>query len=76
MNFELLDQAKEKIPNIPVLVNLCSMRVKQINKGEVRPLVKPFPGEETIDVVYREIIEGKLTAEVDYDAIKRHSTHR
>ena len=54
MNFELLDKAKARISSIPVLVNLCSLRVKQINQG-MRPLVKPAPGEETIDVVLREI---------------------
>ena len=49
MNFELLEQAKERVPSIPVLVNMCSLRVKQINQG-MRPLVKPGVGEETIEV--------------------------
>ncbi len=70
MNFELLDKAKARIPSIPVLVNLTSLRVKQINQG-MRPLVKPMPGEETIDVVLREIAEGKLVAEVDFDTLER-----
>ena len=70
MNFELLDKAKARIPSIPVLVNLTSLRVKQINQG-LRPLVKPMPGEETIDVVLREIAEGKLVAEVDFDTLER-----
>ena len=70
MNFELLEQAKERISSIPVLVNMCSLRVKQINQG-MRPLVKPRLGEETIDVVLREIAEGKLDAEVDYDTLER-----
>ena len=70
MNFELLEQAKERISSIPVLVNVCSLRVKQINQG-MRPLVKPRLGEETIDVVLREIAEGKLDAEVDYDTLER-----
>ena len=70
MNFELLEQAKERVPSIPMLVNMCSLRVKQINQG-MRPLVKPAPGEETIDVVLREIAEGKLIAEVDFDTLER-----
>ena len=70
MNFELLDKAKARISSVPVLVNLCSLRVKQINQG-MRPLVKPMVGEETIDVVLREIAEGKLIAEVDFDSLER-----
>ena len=70
MNFELLEQAKERVPSVPMLVNLCSLRVKQINQG-MRPLVKPMVGEETIDVVLREIAEGKLIAEVDFDTLER-----
>ena len=70
MNFELLDKAKVRISSVPVLVNLCSLRVKQINQG-MRPLVKPMVGEETIDVVLREIAEGKLIAEVDFDTLER-----
>ena len=70
MNFELLEQAKERVPSIPVLVNMCSLRVKQINQG-MRPLVKPGVGEETIDTVLREIAEGKLIAEIDFDAIAK-----
>ena len=70
MNFELLDKAKARIPSIPVLVNLTSLRVKQINQG-MRPLVKPMPGEETIEVVLRDIAEGKLVAEVDFDTLER-----
>ena len=70
MNFELLEQAKERVSSIPGLVNMCSLRVKQINQG-MRPLVKPRVGEETIDVVLREIAEGKLDVEVDYDTLER-----
>ena len=70
MNFELLDKAKARVSSIPVLVNLCSLRVKQINQG-MRPLVRPEPGEETIDTVLREIAEGKLVSQVDFEALER-----
>ena len=70
MNFELLDKAKARISSVPVLVNLCSLRVKQINQG-MRPLVRPEPGEETIDLVLREIAEGKLVSQVDFEALER-----
>ena len=70
MNFELLEQAKERVSSIPVLVNMCSLRVKQINQG-MRPLVKPEAGEETIDTVLREIAEGKLVSQVDFETLER-----
>ena len=70
MNFELLEQAKERVPSIPMLVNMCSLRVKQINQG-MRPLVKPEAGEETIDTVLREIAEGKLVSQVDFETLER-----
>ena len=70
MNFELLDKAKARISSVPVLVNLCSLRVKQINQG-MRPLVKPGVGEETIDTVLREIAEGKLVSQVDFETLER-----
>ncbi len=71
MNVALLEQAKAKVPSIPVLVNMASMRVKQLNEG-MRPLVKPNSvDEDVLDIVLREIAEGKLMAEVDFDALAR-----
>ena len=64
MNIELLEQAKEKIPSIPVLINAISKRVKQLIAGQ-RPLVKPLsPDEDKVDIVLREIVEGKLAVEM------------
>ena len=65
LNIELISQAKERIPSVPVLVNMVSKRVRQLNAGH-RPLVKPKVGEEKTDVALREIVEGKLIAEVDF----------
>ena len=70
MNFQLLDKAKARVSSIPVLVNMCSLRVKQLNQG-MRPLLKPEPGEETIDTVLREIAEGKLISQVDLETLER-----
>ncbi len=70
MNFQLLDRAKARINSVPVLVNMCSLRVKQLNQG-LRPLVKPEPGEETIDTVLREIAEGKLVSQIDFEMLER-----
>ncbi|MBT3193594.1 MAG: DNA-directed RNA polymerase subunit omega [Verrucomicrobia bacterium] len=65
MNIELIAAAKERVPSIPVLVNMVSKRVRQLQAGH-RPLVKPKVGEEKTDVAMREIGEGKLIAEIDF----------
>lgn len=71
MNVELIEKAKVRIPSVPVLVNLVSQRVRQLNMGE-RPLVKPLSAEEDrTDIALREIAEGLLISEVDFDAIAR-----
>ena len=70
MNIALLEQAKARVPSVPVLVNMVSMRFRQINEG-MRPLVKPFPEEDRLDLVLREIAEGKLQSEYDFDAFAR-----
>ena len=70
MNVELLEQAKARVPSVPVLVNMVSMRFRQLNEG-MRPLVKPFPEEDRLDLVLREIAEGKLQSEYDFDAFAR-----
>jgi len=71
MNVELLEQAKARVPSVPVLVNMVSQRFRQLNEG-MRPLVKPLSQEEDrLDIVLREIAEGKLQAEYDFDALAR-----
>ena len=71
MNMELLNQARTRISSVPVLVNVVSMRVRQLNDGQ-RPLVKPLShDEDRMDIVLREIAEGKLVAQQDFDALAR-----
>ena len=70
MNIALLEQAKARVPSVPVLVNMVSMRFRQLNEG-MRPLVKPFPEEDRLDLVLREIAEGKLQSEYDFAAFAR-----
>ena len=66
MNAELIEKAKQKVVSVPLLVNMVSRRVRQLNAG-MRPYIKPeFPSEEKVDTALREIIEGKLTAEIGY----------
>lgn len=66
MNIELLEQAKSRIPNVPVLINMVSKRVRQLNSG-FRPYIKPLhPNEDKLDIALREIGEGKLIAEMEF----------
>ena len=71
MDTELLKQAHERIPSVPVLVNLISKRVKQLINGD-KPLVRPKNSDEDrVDTALREVAEGKLISEIDFDAIAR-----
>lgn len=71
MNVDLIDKARVKIPSVPVLINVVSKRVRQLNMGE-RPLVKPLSlDEDKADIALREIAEGKLISEVDFNEIAR-----
>ncbi len=69
----MLEQAKTRGPRRPVLINMVSKRVRQLNAG-FRPYVKPKgPDEERVDIALREIAEGKIIAEVDFSAVKTDS---
>ncbi len=68
MNIALIEAAKERVPSVPILVNMVSKRVRQLNSGD-RPYVKPEVGEEKTDIALREIIDGKIGfARVDESA--------
>ena len=68
MKPELLEQAKTRVPNIPILINMVSKRVRQLDAG-FKPYVRKIsPEEDRVDIALREIAEGKLTAEIDYSA--------
>ena len=61
-----LELAKQKISNIPLLVNVVSRRVRQLNSGN-RPMVKPdHPQMPAMDLALKEIAEGKLSAEISF----------
>ena len=71
MNIELLKKAHERVPSVPLLVNLISKREEQLIAGE-KPLVRPLSSDEDkVDTALREVAEGKLISEVDFDAIAR-----
>lgn len=66
MNVSYLDGARKRLPNVPLLINVVSRRVRQLNAGQ-RPLVKPDnPNMSRADLALKEIAEGKLTAEINY----------
>lgn len=70
MNTDYLEQAKERIPNVPLLINVISRRVRQLNQGH-RPLVKPDdPRMPALDLALKEVAEGKMTAEMAFAAVE------
>ena len=71
MNSELLKKAHEKIQSVPLLVNLISKRERELING-AKPLVRPTSlGEDKCDIALREVAEGKLIAEIDFDSIAK-----
>lgn len=69
MNAELIDKAKQKVASLPLLINMVSRRVRQLNAG-MRPYLKPLtPNEEKVDIALREIAEGKLTSEIGFETL-------
>ena len=66
MNIDTLEKAKQRVPSISVLVNMVSIRVRQLISGQ-RPLIKPENQyEEKEETAIREISEGKIVAEIDF----------
>ena len=61
MNEQLLEQAKEKVKDVRVLINGASKRAAELARG-ARPMVPLTPGEEVdyLDIALREIAEEKL----------------
>ena len=71
MNSELLKKAHEKIPSVPVLVNLISKRERELING-AKPLIRPESLDvDKCDIALQEVAEGKLVAEIDLDAIAK-----
>ncbi len=66
MNTKHLEAAKDRIPNVPLLINVVARRVRQLIRGQ-RPLLKPdTPQTPFLDIALKEIAEGKLTAEIAF----------
>ena len=71
MDSKLLKAAHEKVPSVPVLVNLISKRERELING-AKPLIKPESLDvDKCDIALQEVAEGKLVAEIDFDAIAK-----
>ena len=71
MNADLLKNAHEKIPSVPVLVNLIHKRERELING-AKPLIRPeYLDVDKCDIALHEVAEGKLIAEIDFDAIAK-----
>jgi len=67
MNIEYLEAARAQEPNIPLLINMISKRVRQLNAGQ-RPLVKPdHPNQPNMDIALKEVSQGLIEAVIIYD---------
>ncbi len=55
----LISKAMLTINNKPVLINLLSRRVRQLNKN-ARPFVDKRDGEDNIIIALREVVSGKI----------------
>jgi len=64
MTSTLIDDASKVITSTPVLVNLVSKRVRQLLSGH-RPLVETTAFMSVGDIALNEIIQGKVTPEVE-----------
>ena len=84
MRSDLLKAAHEKVPCVPVLVNLISKREKELINGS-KPLVNPTTlltaedrsknrtglDVDKCDIALAEVAQGKLIAEIDFDQIAK-----
>ena len=59
MNTELVEKALEVVTDEPLLINLVSKRVQQLNNGR-SPLITVVERMGTADIALTEIIEGKI----------------
>lgn len=65
MKSELIEKASKVIPHSPMLINLVSRRVRQLNQGRA-PLINVAAHGTRLgqgDIALLEIIEGKITAQ-------------
>ncbi len=64
MRDDYLQQAQEVITDPMILINVVSRRAKQL-KGGYKPLIESLERLSAEDMALREIIEGKITYQLD-----------
>ena len=61
---DYLEEAQKKIKDPMILINVVSRRAKQLKSG-YKPLVESLERLSAEDLALREIIEGKITYQLD-----------
>ncbi len=61
MNSQILEEASKMEPDIPVLINMISKRIRQLNAGS-HPMVEVHPRMGLADIALAEVAAGKLKA--------------
>ena len=64
MRDDYLQQAQEVITDPMILINVVSRRAKQLKSG-YKPLIESLARLSAADMALREIIEGKITYQLD-----------
>ncbi len=67
MKSDLVEQASKVVSDIPLLINLVSKRVRQLNQGRP-PLIQVTGRMGQADIALTEIIEGKVIPNLPEDA--------
>ena len=62
MRTELVEKASEIVTDFPLLINMVSKRVRQLNNGR-SPLIPVIERLGAADIALTEIIEGKIVLE-------------
>jgi DNA-directed RNA polymerase subunit omega len=63
MMSHLVEEAAKKIPSVPLLVNVVSKRVRQLNAGH-KPMIDVITRMGLADIALTEIIQGKIGFEL------------
>ncbi len=64
MRSDLIERASKVVHDAPLLINMVSQRVRQLNNGRP-PLVRVIERMGQADIALLEIIEGKLVLDED-----------
>ena len=65
MRSDLVEKASQIVQNPPVLINMVSSRVRQLNMGRP-PLIRVVERMGQADIALMEIIEGKIVLDESY----------